>query len=175
MQFERGTPGVLATRAGALETFAVGGNFPSGFACENTLARALHQDKTLRVHLVYAYLVRRCLMLTTDAYRDITRAWQLDARTITSLGIVSVPSEVFNVVACGALAERFGDLSDVAGFFRRRDCWRLDVDAKLAGRGLILPVRDCWRLRIVALRVFRHVRDERPFLLRTRTGEQLAA
>ena len=79
---------------------------------------------------------------------------------------------VFNLLACDYLAQRFGYLSDVEGFYQLDGCWRLDLDEKLAPRGLILPIRDL-SMRIIALRIFRHVRDKHSFILRTRTEERL--
>lgn len=125
-----------------------------------------------RRHFVYTILVRQCLVLYEDSLCAICNVWQLEEEQVFRLCIVNAPTIVYDLIGCNYLAERFGDLSDIDGFYRLRGCWRLDIDERLAARGLILPVRDS-RMWIVALRVFRHVRDKRPFLLRTRTGERL--
>lgn len=125
-------------------------------------------EQSMRRHVIYAALVRLCLPLYEDTLRAICDVWQLEDRQVVRLGIVSAPTTVSNLIACDYLAHRFGDLSDVEGFYQLDGCWRLDLDEKLARRGLILSVRDS-RMRIIALRVFRHVRDKRSFILRTRT------
>jgi hypothetical protein len=125
-----------------------------------------------RRHFVYTILVRRCFVLYEDSLRAIINVWRLEEEQVFRLGIVNVPTRVYNLIGSQYLAEHFGDLSDIDGFYQLRGCWRLDIDERLAARGLILPVRDS-RMWVVALRVFRHVRDERPFLLRVRGGESL--
>lgn len=122
----------------------------------------------MRTHMIYAALVRECPVLYEDALRAICSVWQLEDRQVVRLGIVSAPTIVFNLLACDYLARHFGDLGDIKGFYQLDGCWRLDLDEKLAPRGLVLPIRDL-SMRIIGLRVFRHVRDKHSFILRTRT------
>jgi hypothetical protein len=125
-------------------------------------------------HAVYGTLVRYYLCLYTNAHKAIMADWGIDDQIICRLGLVSIPTYTLNLLACQALAEKFGDLSDIPGFFRLRNCWRMDLDEELSGRGLILPIRN-YRMQIVALRVFRHTQDQFPFILKTRTGGLQAA
>ena len=116
---------------------------------------------------VFYYLVHECLNLYVDTMKDIERVWGLEEEEVFRLGICSCPSQVNNLIAASACAERFGELTRLPGFYLCDGCWWLDIDANLSCRGLFVPVRDS-RLWIVGLRVFRNVRDERPFMLRVR-------
>jgi hypothetical protein len=132
-------------------------------------------DPSLRIAFVYEFLVRHCLNLCVDTARDIDRHWGIDPEDIDRLEIKSVPTFVTNLIGSNAVAERFGDLSDVPGFYQCRGLWWLDIDERLSRRGLVLPVRDPKRpLFITGLKVFRHARDERPFMLKVRQ-ERIAA
>jgi hypothetical protein len=129
----------------------------------------------LRTAMVYEYLVRHCLNLYVDTARDIERHWGFEAEEIGRLELRSVPSFITNLFGSDACAERFGDLSDIPGFYRCRDHWWLDIDEPFARRGVIVPIRDPQRPTfITGLRVFRHVRDLHPFVLRVRQ-ERVAA
>ncbi len=141
---------------------------------------SFHETRSFRPKLrraaVYEYLVRDCLNLYVDSLSDIERVWGLDREDVDRLGIVSCPSEVGNIIGAGACAQRFGELFDVPGFYRCSGCWWLDLDARLARRGLIVPVRDSrWPSLMSGLRIFRHVRDQRPFILRVRAERREAA
>jgi hypothetical protein len=106
--------------------------------------------------------------------RDLESVWGLERDETDRLGLASPPTWVTNLIGSNACAEKFGDLADIPGFYKCDNLWRLDIDERLARRGLILPTRDPQRpLLIVGLRVFRHVRDEKPFILRVRSeGEK---
>lgn len=132
------------------------------------------RQSAARRHLVYSALIHACLSLNQDTHRDIINDWRLEDSDISQLGLVSVPFDTLNLIACELLSRTLGDLADVPGFFRMRDCWRLDLDPRLWRRGVLLPVRND-RLQITALKVFRHTRDESPFVLRTRIGRLEAA
>ena len=126
---------------------------------------------------VYGYLVRECLTLTVNTVKDVDKAWGLDLEDIQRLGIVSVPSDVTNLIAACACRDRFGDqkLQQVPGFYKSGKCWWLDIDDRFARRGLIVPLRRrCGLINVIAeLQIFRHVRDQHPFRLRTR-AERIA-
>jgi len=93
--------------------------------------------------------------------------------------IVAVPGWLENATLCAHLLTLFSEseLLSCPGFVKKRYedeegiCYavRLDVDANLSRKGFMVPVvRAGW---IVAMRVFRHPKDERPFILRSRTRE----
>ncbi|HYW72106.1 MAG TPA: hypothetical protein VE961_13800 [Pyrinomonadaceae bacterium] len=131
--------------------------------------------KSLRLAFVHEYLVRECISLRLDTFRDIQRHWQLEPEEIQRLEIRSAPTFVENLIGAGACFERFGDLGDVPGFYRARGLWWIDIDERLARRGVILPIRDPERPAFIqSLRVFRSVSDQRPFTLRVRQ-ERIAA
>jgi hypothetical protein len=118
--------------------------------------------------MVYEHLVRRCLNLYVDTARDIKRHWGLEMEEIARLELRSPPNFVTNLIASNDCAERF-DLVGVEGFYQCRGLWWLDIDVRLATRGLIVPTRDRKRPTfIVGLQIYRHVRDSRPFMLRVR-------
>jgi hypothetical protein len=129
----------------------------------------------LRRAAVLQFLVRECLGLHVSTLRDVEQVWGIDRLDIDRLGIASPPSHTFNVIGSGECARKFGDLSNVPGFYRCDGSWFIDVDERLARRGVVLPVRDRQRPNlIVDLQIFRHVRDSRPFLLRVRAERQAA-
>lgn len=121
----------------------------------------------MRQAAVYFYLICECLSITVDTMRDATHVWGLQEEDVFRLAIRSCPSKVTGLIAASACAEKFGKLFDIPGFYLCNGCWWLDVDSRLSHRGLLVPVRDS-RLWIVGLHVFRHARDERPFMLRVR-------
>ena len=156
-------------------------------------------DKSLRRQLaapaVYGHLIFNCLSLLESTACDIEKHWQLSAREIDALYICSCPSETGSVFAGSSCVERFGSdlVSTVPGFtFYSRnsilcDCleWRsdcvchlvavrLDLNPALHRKGFILPTRD-QRGWLAELWVYRHVLDERPFLLGARQRKEVAA
>lgn len=116
---------------------------------------------------VYSYLVRECLNLYKSTFRDIERHWQLDDEALFTLGVVSCPSEVTNLIASQACAAKFGELFDVPGFYLCNGAWWLDIDERLSQRGIILPIHN-QRGWISSLKIFRHARDAYPFTLKLR-------
>lgn len=91
-------------------------------------------------------------------------------------GAVVCPGPLLNAFICAQLRTMFIDsaLLSVPGFVIQRytdadgsfESIRLDLDDWLCRQGVILPVRE--GRRIAALKVFRHLRDTRPFLLKSR-------
>lgn len=136
---------------------------------KTTVCAMLHNQKK-RTNDVYAFLLNDCLTLRPGARIEIKRKLGIDDETIDSILIRSIPTYTANLVVCAEIAKLYGQLFDVEGFYLLRGCWLLDVDEKLSERGLIIPVRNRV-LQIVALRVFRHSQDERPFILKTRRSE----
>jgi hypothetical protein len=123
----------------------------------------------VRRSAVYSFLVRCCLGLCAETEKDIEKHWGNSREEISDAGIVSSPTRIFNFFAAAACAEKYGDLGDIPGFYRCGDDWWLDVDERLATRGLVLSVRHSqYPGLIIGLRVYRHARDDRPFMLRVR-------
>lgn len=99
-------------------------------------------------------------------------------------GAVAVPGRVLNALICQELLETFteNELLSVPGFIKIYDLdeqgkrvasLRLDLDAKLARQGFLIPVMQ--NGLIISLKVFRRPNDENPFILRSRnlnTGGQ---
>ena len=92
--------------------------------------------------------------------------------------IVGVPGKTLNALLCGELEKRFSEieLNLCDCFVKVRDfgidgkpceMWRIDIDESLSRAGFFIPLRDENRL-IKNLRVFRYLRDSRPFTLRAR-------
>ena len=124
----------------------------------------------IRRSAVLSYLLTYCLNIFSDTLQDIERVWGFDEEEISRLAIRSCPCRITNMFAADACAEKYGDLADIPGFYRCGDRWWLDLDERLAHRGLILPIRDSQRpFLITGVRVFRHLRDDRPFILRVRS------
>jgi hypothetical protein len=145
---------------------------------------------------VFGFLIDWCFTLRKNTAADIERHWQLPPEEAYALGIRSCPTEIQNIIASSACAERFGDdlLNDIPGFYKfdrqgsqcnclewRDDClchlqlWRMDLDPRLSFRGFILPVRDPQFLFFDALRVFRNAQDSTGFIYRLRTERAAAA
>lgn len=93
---------------------------------------------------------------------------RFDADTLWGLGVCRVPNAILNALVCGKLAATFGDLSVCGCFYQIEGWWRLDVDDKYAGKGLLLPVYARATRLIYAMSVYRHPDDERPFILKLR-------
>lgn len=84
---------------------------------------------------------------------------------INALMIRDVPSEICNLVICSELKMKFGTLDGIDGFTKTEfGGFRLDLNIRY---GLIAPERNR-QGQIRFLRIFRHVRDERSFRLRSR-------
>lgn len=136
---------------------------------------------------VYGCLVHLLLDLRPDTERDIERDWQIAPDHAYGLGLRSVPSWIGNLLASEECLRRFGPavLSLTPGFFsftrKHSTCfcleiftechcdeslWRIDLDDRLAARGIICPVKKGGM--IVGLKVFRNTRDRHPFNLVTR-------
>lgn len=93
-----------------------------------------------------------------------------DERTIWQLGVCAVPNFLLNALASEWLAKRFGDLTICGGFYKTDGCWRLDIDSKLSGKGLLLPLKSRLTGLIYALKVYRYCDDPNPFTLKLRGG-----
>jgi hypothetical protein len=133
--------------------------------------------------------------LRVDVANAIERDWQLSTGEIKLLGLGQVPTEVENIMIAHGCAEMFSPellTPDVGfySFFRRAElcdycageckcshlpAWRLDIDPQLSRTGIIVPVREPRYRWIVDLVIFRSTRDSRPFPLRVRKREALAA
>jgi hypothetical protein len=129
------------------------------------------------------YLIAECLSLHDSAKRDLERFWMLGAQKAYSLGIRSAPTLIENLIASESCLHRFGVeiLSRTPGFYhytREQDsicdclewsttcvcgarCWRLDLDPRLAGSGLLVPYRG-------SLMIYRCASDQHPFTLKIR-------
>lgn len=84
------------------------------------------------------------------------------------LGFCAIPNFILNALVCEKLSKCFGDLS-VCGCFDKTDgTWRLDFDEYLSRNGLFLPFRGDSGVLISGLKVFRHSKDKRPFMLKAR-------
>jgi hypothetical protein len=94
----------------------------------------------------------------------IMRQWRVDLDTIKSLNLCRYPSHVEGVVIASEVALRYGDLSDVPGFFCEFGCWFMDLDSRYQETGFLMPVGNGL---IHTLMVFRSPRDMRPFPLGT--------
>jgi hypothetical protein len=139
-------------------------------------SRSVNCSQNLRRAMIYEFLIRRCLCLYEGTADAVCKEWGLTEQEIQKLEIVSPPTRVFNLIGSNAVAGRFGDLSDIECFYQTDGVWWLDCDPKYARCGVILPVRDPRQPRfITALRLFRSVRDPRPFMLRVRAERQAAA
>lgn len=194
MDRKRWVQGCLKGRASPVEwarsncLLGIGNGKVMGILIDSTLRRQLAIPAT------YGHLLFNCLSLLEDTARDVERHWGLSASEIEALHIRSCPSETGNLIAAHSCLERFGDvISTVPGFYFysrnsalcnchewRSGCVchleaaRLDLNANLSRRGLILPSRNP-RGWLTELWVYRNVFDQRPFLLGARRREEIAA
>lgn len=85
---------------------------------------------------------------------------------------VAVPNFIFNATVCNALENEFSvaEILSCNGFVLREDRTRLDISEHLVRRGFITPVINEKTNLINGLRVFRHPKDEKPFILRSRSN-----
>ncbi len=85
--------------------------------------------------------------------------------------IVQVPGSILNALVCEKLCRVFGrsTLMQIPGFVERGADVRIDLDAWLARRGLLVPLIRSGR--IVALQVHRRPGDTRPFILKSRVED----
>lgn len=142
--------------------------------------------RQLEVPAVLGYLVYFCLNFYDATAADIERHWSMPFTEAYALGVRSVPSRNGNILASHECVKQFGPevLSRIDGFYPYRkggpcDCsdwsescfcgtpiWRIDLDERLCGPGIILPQRG--KHGFTSLKIFRHARDPHPFTLRTR-------
>lgn len=89
---------------------------------------------------------------------------------------VAVPNFIVNACVCDALEREFArsDILACCSFILVEGYLRLDLDEKHARRGFITPQIDSRSGFIRGLRVFRYPRDERPFILQSRTNSNLS-
>jgi len=144
---------------------------------------------------VLFFVVHECLSLRAALVRDLGCHQNLTLSEIEAYRIRSIPSEVENIILSKECLERFGPAvlrgTDLFYSFSRKgsvcscldwsdvchchlETWRLDVQP-LYERGLILPIRDRRYGFYTDLMVFRHCRDEKPFVLQLRADQELAA
>lgn len=144
---------------------------------------------------VIAFLVHDCLSLLEVLARDLERHYRFSSSDFVRYQVRSIPTEIENIILSHSCVDRFGPAVLSASnlfynFVRRSPCdclewtdkccchlktWRLDLDPRLAPRGLILPLRDRQYGFFTDLLVFRHVRDEKPFRLQLRSEREVAA
>lgn len=142
--------------------------------------------RQLEVPAVLGHLIYFCLNLYDSTAADIERHWGVPFTEAYSLGIRSVPGRTGNIIAAHECVKRFGPriVSRVDGFypyrrsgpcecsdwgdscFCERKIWRIDLDERLYGSGIILPQRG--KHGFASIKVFRHARDSRPFPLKVR-------
>jgi hypothetical protein len=156
-----------------------------------TLDNALHH---LAAPAIYSHLIHFCLDLRADTAGDIERGWSITPDEAHRLGLRSAPTWIGNLIASQACFEKFGAeiLARVPGFFSftrensvclcfewNHECvchletWRLDLDSHLARRGVVVPLKE--RGMIVGLKIFRSIKDSRPFSLVTRGANERGA
>lgn len=113
--------------------------------------------------------------LSVTLAEAIKRAWSIDDEMIDRLHLAAAPSRIQNMMISTECAERYGDLSDVEGFYKCNDLWWLDVDEEFAGNGFLMPVshpKYGWLDRMVA---FRGPKDKHGFAVKVRRERLVAA
>ena len=135
------------------------------------------QRRQLLAPAVYAFLVHGGGLpdLAVSVVQAIMRSWGCDEDLIKRLALTGYPSRVANVVIANETVQRFGDLSEVEGFYQHDGCWFMDLDERWADTGFLMPVTHAQHGWISALMAFRNARDERPFRLKVRRERQEAA
>jgi hypothetical protein len=139
---------------------------------------------------VLAFLIFDCLNVTKEIAGDLARFHKLTLTDIDRYDIRAIPTELQNLIISHESLNKFGPAilqrsnlfysfnrsGDVCDCFDwRDDCccdlktWRLDLNASLSHRGLLLPIRDRQYGFFSDLLVFRHARDQKPFTLRLRS------
>jgi hypothetical protein len=157
------------------------------------LAPAL-SPKLERAALLF-FLVHDCLSLKKSAVQDLQHHLKWSIAEIERHEIRSIPSDVANLIISTECLKKFGPsrllASEMFYSFSRAgaictcsewsdicqcdlETWRLDV-APLYGRGLILPLRHKRYGFYSDLLVYRHPRDEQPFIVKLRADEEVAA
>ena len=124
---------------------------------------------------VYFFLLTECLSLYESTVRDIQNHCEINENEILARGIKSCPTWSHNIIGAGACAERFGDLSEVPGFYFVDDRWRLALRPELSVRGFVVPVHHAGLGFIESLQVFRNAKDSKPFTLQVRALRRSAA
>lgn len=147
-----------------------------------------------RAALLY-FLIADCLSLTKDSLRDVQRHFKYSTAEVENYQIRSVPSRPANIVIAGECLKKFGPARLLASglfysFSREgsictcedwsntsecaREAWLLDVDGSIYPRGLLLPIRDSrgWYSDLLC---FRNVQDKKPFVLKVRAEQEVAA
>lgn len=101
-------------------------------------------------------------------YRELQR--QGESNLIFENQIVALPNFILNALVCLTLQKEFSraDVLSCGGFVRRKNLVCLDLDETFLRSGFMMPVKSGGL--ITALRVFRYPADERPFILKSRSG-----
>lgn len=106
-------------------------------------------------------------------YRNYDAEWFFENR------VAALPNFILNACVCESLENRFSrrELLNCPGFIEvlSQDehgivykSIRLDIDEKITTRGFIVPQRNQQDGLIYALKIYRHSKDLRPFILRSR-------
>lgn len=108
-------------------------------------------------------------------HNKIIVEWELDEQQFSELLFAGIPSEWRNILYCSHLFQKYGDLSNIPGFYKHvLGGFLLDISPQYENTGFLLPIRNPHKL-ITAIQVYRYVSDPRPFILRNRKEADRAA
>lgn len=116
-----------------------------------------------------ARIARPNCTIATEVFREYGKRGK--ANVIFDKRIVTVPDDDLNITVCDQLEREFSrtDLLSCNGFILEDSIFLwLDLYCRLSERGFLMPFFNSASGLITALRVFRRLNDEFPFVLRSR-------
>jgi hypothetical protein len=150
--------------------------FVQSLGLSKDTAIQIHKDWGLPFSEMNRLNIVSCPTMTENLLASEVCAFKFDVSDIPGFyGIDRLPCDCAICEVCSSVEVQTDALSHPG----EKYCicavksWRVDLDPKLAQRGIILPVRDPKRGWICDLQIFRHTRDRAPFILRVR--RELAA
>ena len=112
------------------------------------------------------------LYLKDNVREQFQNEWMREREEIEALQLKSVPSLVFNLVVSNEMRKKLGAPVDESTgnplgqeFFYTGNLWILNIPSRFSDAGAVLPVYDAARRNIKCWQVFRHAKDQKPFIV----------
>jgi hypothetical protein len=122
------------------------------------------KDHELRQLILDSFL--SCCPLKPKPRELYAREWAMEPEEIDAIELKSCPSLVLNMIISSNIAKQIGfPEKGIRECFWTGNLWLLDIPSKFADSGVILPIKDPARRNVKYLQVYRHVKDQKPFIV----------
>lgn len=111
-----------------------------------------------------------CLYVKPKVAEIFQREWSMEDDEFAALGICGIPSLILNMIVAAEIKNLLGAADGIKEFFfsgytNTDGLYLLDVSSRYTDSGVILPVTDAAQRHIKYLQVFRHAKDQKPFIV----------